>query len=181
MSHLPLWYLSNIEPVLCDEVIAECSSRDYTMASMGELAAEKDEQYRNTAIQFLPTTHWLESFLKNIAEIGNKECNWNYLISENEQIQFARYTEKQLYNWHKDTFILGLKPLDRKITVVCLLNDPSEFQGGEFKVRLYQEYVAPLQKGSVIAFPSILEHCVTPIISGVRYSATMWLNGEKFR
>jgi PKHD-type hydroxylase len=61
------------------------------------------------------------------------------------------------------------------------LNDPKEFLGGEFKVRLYQEYIAPLQKGSVVAFPSILGHCVTPVISGVRYSATMWLNGEKFR
>lgn len=181
MTHLPIWYLDNIEPTLCDEVIAECSYRSYNEASMGETSSQKDEQYRNTAIQFLPTTHWLESFLKNIAETGNKDCFWNYLISENEQIQFARYTEKQLYNWHTDTFVLGLKPLDRKITVVCLLNDPSEFQGGEFKVRLYQEYVAPLQKGSVIAFPSMLEHCVTPIISGVRYSATMWLNGEKFR
>ena len=181
MSHLPIWYLSNINSALCDEVIAECSVRDYEMASMGETSSQKDEQYRKTAIQFLSVNHWLESFLKNIAETGNKDCFWNYLISENEQIQFARYTQKHLYNWHKDTFILGLKPVDRKITVVCLLNDPSEFEGGEFKVRLYQEYVAPLKKGSVIAFPSILEHCVTPVISGARFSATMWLNGEKFR
>lgn len=181
MSHLPIWYIDNIEPALCDEIIAECSIRDYDQARMGELSTEKNDQYRNTAIQFLAKNHWLETNLKNIAEQANQKCNWNYLISEQEQIQFARYTEKQLYNWHTDFFLLGLKPTDRKISVVCLLNDPSEFQGGEFKMRLYQEYVAPLQKGSVIAFPSMLEHCVTPIISGVRYSATMWLSGDKFR
>ena len=181
MTHLPIWYLDNIEPALCDEIIAECSSNSYNDASMGETSIQQDVQYRNTSIQFLSSNHWMETFLKNIAHSGNKECNWNYLISENEQIQFARYTEKQLYNWHTDFFLLGLKPTDRKITVVCLLNDPIEFQGGEFKVRLHQEYIAPLQKGSVIAFPSMLEHCVTPIISGVRYSATMWFSGEKFK
>ena len=181
MSHLPIWYLTNIDPALCDEVVAEASTRDFNVASMGETAADLNDEYRNTAIQFLPTGHWLENSLKDNATRANQECNWNYSLSGNEQIQFAKYTEKQLYNWHTDTFLLGLKPLDRKITVVCLLNDPKEFLGGEFKVRLYQEYIAPLQKGSVVAFPSILEHCVTPVISGVRYSATMWLNGEKFR
>jgi len=181
MSHLPIWYISNVDPALCDEIIAEGSIRDFEQATMGETSSQKDEQYRSTAIQFLSKDHWLEPILKITAEVGNKECKWDYLLSENEQIQFARYTEKQLYNWHTDTFVLGLKPLDRKITIVCLLNDPSEFTGGEFKVRLYQDYVAPLQKGSVIAFPSMLEHCVTPVISGVRYSATIWINGPKFR
>lgn len=181
MTHLPIWYLSSIETALCDEVIAECSTRSYNDASMGETSSEKNEQYRNTSIQFLPANHWMETHLKNIAEIGNDECKWRYFVSDNEQIQFARYTEKQLYNWHADTFLLGLKPFDRKITVICLLNDPTEFEGGEFKIRLNQEYVAPLIKGSIIAFPSMLEHCVTPIISGTRYSATMWINGPKFR
>ena len=181
MSHLPIWYLSNINPALCDDVIAECAVRDFEMAAMGEIAGEKNSHYRNTSIQFLPTGHRLEKFLKDIAYTANQQCKWDYLLSDNEEIQFARYTEKQLYNWHTDTFLLGLKPIDRKITMVCLMNDPSEFDGGEFKVKLYQEYVAPLEKGSVIAFPSMLEHCVTPIISGVRYSATMWLSGPKFR
>jgi PKHD-type hydroxylase len=48
-------------------------------------------------------------------------------------------------------------------------------------MRLYSEYTAPLVKGSMIAFPSILEHRVTPVLSGVRYSATMWFNGPRFK
>jgi PKHD-type hydroxylase len=62
-----------------------------------------------------------------------------------------------------------------------LLNDPAEFTGGEFQIRLYSEYTAPLVKGSVIAFPSFLEHRVVPVTSGVRKSATMWLRGPRFR
>ena len=61
------------------------------------------------------------------------------------------------------------------------MNNPTEFEGGQFQVKLYQDYTAPLLKGSVIAFPSFLEHRVIPIESGVRYSATMWLNGPRFK
>lgn len=181
MSHLPIWYLDNIELALCDKVIAECSLRDYNQARMGEINSNQNDQYRNTAIQFLPINHWLEKSFKDIAQTANQTCNWNYLLEGNEQIQFARYTQNQLYNWHIDTFFLGLKTTDRKITVVCLLNDPAEFEGGEFKIRLGQEYIAPLHKGSIIAFPSMLEHCVTPVVTGARYSATMWISGPKFK
>ena len=70
---------------------------------------------------------------------------------------------------------------DRKITVICLMNDPSEFEGGELQIRLYGDFTPELKKGSLIAFPSVLEHRVTPVTKGVRYSATMWLSGPRFR
>ena len=65
MTHLPIWYLSNVDTALCDEVIAECSTRSYNDASMGETSSQKDEQFRNTSIQFLPANHWMETHLKN--------------------------------------------------------------------------------------------------------------------
>ena len=65
MKHLPVWYLSDINSILCDELIAECSALSYNDASMGELSNEKDTQYRNTSIQFLPSNHWMEKLLKD--------------------------------------------------------------------------------------------------------------------
>jgi PKHD-type hydroxylase len=62
------------------------------------------------------------------------------------------------------------------------MNDTSEFEGGDLQLRFGgQEYTAPLAKGSVIAFPSFIEHRVTPVILGLRYTATMWVNGAEFR
>jgi PKHD-type hydroxylase len=112
---------------------------------------------------------------------GNRACQWEFHVTDNENIQFAEYGPEQHYHWHVDVFPLSGLPLDRKLTVVCLLNDPAEFTGGEFQIRLYSEYTAPLVKGSVIAFPSFLEHRVVPVTSGVRKSATMWLRGPRFR
>jgi PKHD-type hydroxylase len=64
---------------------------------------------------------------------------------------------------------------------VALLNDTSEWEGGELQLRLYDEYKVPLEKGTVVAFPSILEHRVTPVLKGFRYTATIWFNGPRFR
>jgi len=80
-----------------------------------------------------------------------------------------------------DNFPLQGLDLDRKITVVCLLSELTEFSAGELQIRLYSDYSAPLVKGSVIAFPSILQHRVTPVTFGLRKTATMWLSGPKFR
>lgn len=181
MSHLPIWYMGTVPADICDKAVEEFSSlpsRDATMGSDGEV---QNHTYRNTTVYFADSNHWLETYLKNTAFEGNQACKWDFYVSDNENIQFAEYGPEQHYNWHVDVFPLSGLPLDRKLTVVCLLNDPAEFTGGEFQIRLYSEYTAPLVKGSVIAFPSFLEHRVVPVTSGVRKSATMWLRGPRFR
>lgn len=152
---------------------------DMKDATMGVEGEQLNPSTRRTKVHFAEAGHWLEDVFHQIAHVANQECKWDYEITGAERIQFAQYDIGHHYNWHTDTFTLSGKPEDRKITVVCLLND--EFTGGDFEVRLYQDYKAPLQKGSVIAFPSVLEHRVLPVTKGVRYSATMWFNGPRFR
>jgi PKHD-type hydroxylase len=78
--------------------------------------------------------------------------------------------------------VLSEQPIDRKITVVCLLNNIQEFRGGEFEMKFKSELYCPaLKKGSVIAFPSFISHRVAPVMQGARYTATLWLTGPKFR
>lgn len=181
MSHLPIWYLSNISHEVCDKLVSEFSLLPSRDATIGVDGAQLLHSVRDTTVRFVPKDHSFEGTLKGVALEGNTVCKWDYHVTSNAAIQFAEYGVNQHYHWHADTFTLAGGPTERKLTVVCLLNDPSEFEGGNFEVRLYNDYLAPLTKGSVIAFPSILEHRVTPILSGVRYSATMWLSGPRFR
>ena len=181
MSHLPIWYMGSVPEDICDKAVEDFSSlpgKDATMGSQGET---QDVIHRNTTVQFAGPNHWFDNYLVQTAFAGNKTCGWEFHVTDNENIQFAEYGPEQHYHWHVDVFPLSGLPLDRKLTVVCLLNDPAEFTGGEFQIRLYSEYTAPLVKGSVIAFPSFLEHRVVPVTSGVRKSATMWLRGPRFR
>ena len=179
MAHLPLWYTAELDHDTCNQVIAELSGIEVRDATMGVDGTDKDISTRNTNVRFGGSDYWLGDRFEQFALEANKVCKWDYHITGRENVQFAEYGPEQHYAWHTDTFTLSGKPIERKISVVCLLND--EFEGGEFEVRLYNTYPAPLKKGTMIAFPSILEHRVVPVTSGIRYSATVWFNGPRFR
>ena len=65
----------------------------------------------------------------------------------------------------------------QEVSTVCLLNDPSEFEGGEFE--LEGGRVISMKQGSVISFPSFLRHRVRPVTKGNRVTAVCWTLGEK--
>lgn len=180
-SHLPIWYLGKLDLSICEQAKAELMQMPTQDASMGINGEVKQESQRKTELVFAPFDFWLSKHFESYAAEANSHCGWNYDIPSREAIQFARYGVGHHYDWHVDFFPLSGKDTDRKVTVVCLLNDPAEFDGGDFQIRLYSEYNVPLEKGSVVAFPSILEHRVTLVTRGVRYSATMWFHGPRFR
>ena len=179
MTHLPLWYLGQLGNEMCDQIVQDLLPTDSKGATIGIDGQETNVVTRKTTVRFANAGYWLEGIYERFANEANKNCNWQYHITGSECVQFAQYDEGHHYTWHTDTFALSGKPEDRKVTIVALLND--EFQGGDFEIRLYKDYKVPLKKGSMVAFPSILEHRVTPITQGTRYSATMWLNGPRFR
>ena len=180
MSHLPLWYLGKVDSDTCNQIIAEMSGiEEVKEASMGLDGAKKNKMTRDTKVRFGKPDYWLNYQFDNFAMEANKVCKWEYHITASEAIQFAEYGPEQHYAWHTDTFALAGTPTDRKITIVCLLND--EFEGGQFQIRLNEDHTVPLEKGTIVAFPSILEHRVIPVTSGIRYSATMWFSGPRFR
>lgn len=71
----------------------------------------------------------------------------------------------------------------RKISVSVLLNDPSEFEGGEldFFDGRERQPLAQCKAGDGVAFPSFAFHRVRPVTRGVRYSVVAWLRGPRFR
>ena len=182
MAHLPIWYLGQVPDEEGTKAFKEFKLIPPKNATMGVEGETLDTSNRNTTVRFAEKDNW---FGQNMFQYGMKaslECKWNFHLTDFEAVQFAEYGVGQHYNWHIDTFMLAGRGYDRKVTVVCLLNDPSEFEGGQFKMRFNrQEYVVPLVKNTAIAFPSFIEHCVTPVTSGVRYTATMWVNGPEFK
>lgn len=180
-NHLPIWYIKNIDGNMCDKALNEFSAYGKHEASMGIDGGVKNEQQRKTQLAFAPFDHWLSEIMAKFAHEANEQCRWGYFVNSKERIQYAEYSEGQHYGWHVDVFPLSGAETDRKISVVCLLNDPSEWEGGDFEIRLYSTYYPKLKKGDMIAFPSILEHRVTPAKNGTRKSATLWLSGPRFR
>jgi PKHD-type hydroxylase len=71
----------------------------------------------------------------------------------------------------------------RKLSLSLLLSEPEEdFVGGEFFIHLSgNPSLHVLKKGQMIVFPSFMLHGVKPVLSGVRKSIVIWVEGPKFK
>ena len=136
---------------------------------------------------------WIEdlSFCKYFFDIGqkvNEDCKWNFDIKGIEPIQYGIYSDGGKYDWHVDQ---GSKLLIggsiRKISMTLFMNNPDEYEGGEFDLELSHPERKPryqtfkLKKGSAIFFQSDVWHRVRPVSSGMRKSLVAWYSGPPFR
>ena len=124
-------------------------------------------------------------------DIHNLLCS--YVLSSNEQlnvqvsnkceIQFTQYNSEDegFYGCHHDVNWENPDPYDRKISISILLSDPSEFDGGELRFNEVTNDGIEWQKGSVLCFPSFLQHSVSPVTRGTRKSLVAWFSGPRWR
>ena len=103
--------------------------------------------------------------------------------------QYAEYEGSEIgkYDAHTDLIFGENKPeymIDtRKLSLSLLLSEPEEdFVGGEFFIHLSgNPSLHALKKGQMIVFPSYMLHGVKPVLSGVRKSIVIWVEGPKFK
>jgi PKHD-type hydroxylase len=181
MSHLPIWYMGQVPTDVCDAAVREFLEIEPQSATMGSNGEHQDTSHRDTVLRFAPDDHWFGGVMYQHGLASNQAKGWDYDITGHENVQFGSYGPNGHYGWHMDTFILSGQPLERKVSVICLMSDPEEYEGGDFEIQLYQNYKVDMKKGQLIAFPSMLQHRVLPIISGTRTSAVIWLNGPRMR
>jgi len=127
---------------------------------------------------------------------ANEVAGWNFDITAVESMQITKYKPGSFYGWHKDgpsdclskynlpdkKFIHGKV---RKLSMTILLN--GNYQGGEFQFAHYNKLDNKVETpdfknaGSVIVFPSFIEHQVAPVTKGTRYSLVAWFVGPPFK
>lgn len=115
-------------------------------------------------------------------------CNQNYFkfdltgCYEPGQLTLYRGSDQEHYSWHADAgFQQNITP--RKLSMSLLLNDVSDFEGGELLVKTTDDDPITLEqkKGRAWFFPSYTLHKVTPVTKGVRKSLVLWIGGPAFR
>ena len=157
---------------------------------------------------------WIYKSILPFVGKANEELQWNFQFEEAESAQFTTYYPGQFYSWHQDSLRSLPKTRKRSLTLSLkdggptdtsespdghpsvfkifrpLLNDPSEYEGGQlqFDCRNKEdpednkiETVAENRQGSLIVFPSFVFHRVLPVTKGVRYSLVMWMKGDQWR
>lgn len=131
---------------------------------------------------------WIFDRLLHMIELTN-DMFFQYDLIGFEKYQYTVYNPSDYYDYHVDTMfgsheINKETYLTRKLSLSILLNDPAEFEGGNFELcygRLDEALSFRLEKGTAIFFPSYMLHRVAPITSGTRKSLVVWALGPKFK
>lgn len=174
------WYWEKgLSENLCDLAVSEMNDMDKKEAKIGNDDGGIDKNIRISKCVFPDENYWLEGILLNYALYANINAGWNYSVDMSEKIQLTEYTETGHYDWHEDwnPYVYPGFPV-RKLSIVCMLSDPSDFEGGQLEFKPCYGGVIPLKKGSVVVFPSHVSHRVTPVTSGIRRTAVSWIKGK---
>ena len=165
----------------CETIIRIGTHRELQKASTyGPVQSDKN---RNSYVNFLfpnELTNWMFGRLAAVInEVNNQYFGFDLQTME-QGLQFTKYTAPaEHYDWHVDR---GFMTGTRKLSVSVLLNDPSEYKGGELQFRFGREPdKAPQEQGLGIFFPSYTLHRVTPVTKGTRYSLVAWISGPPFK
>jgi len=168
---------------LCDSLIAEGLWLPLENATI-DTERNVNENIRKNKVGWFELNTLIDNLLLNYVLRTNLYNEWNFQITDREKPQFTVYEKDAFYTWHRDSNVT--RPLERKISVTVQLSDPSTYEGGEFKIQDYwgekelSIYPQAALRGTIIIFPSILKHIVTPVTEGTRYSIVQWYSGPDF-
>lgn len=143
-----------------------------------------NEQARNSDVSFInpdENSEWLYEKMADLIGRANYDL-FMYDIDRIEPFQYTVYKPGQFYDWHFDSF-QHYESLERKISGVLFLSDPSEYEGGELEVITNgspdrSELIKPY-KGELVFFDSHFCHKVHPVTSGVRKTLVFWVLGKR--
>ena len=172
-------------PEQCDDLIRIGRSLPPEQSQIGDAKIQShDTKIRKSAITFIPPKpeykFLYDRLLFDIHKINRDHFNFDN-IGMVEAPQYSEYFKDGHYSWHPDSEMNGVNnAVIRKISMTLLLNDPSEYEGGDFEI-LEQGKKIPLKRGDAVFFASFLIHRVTPVTKGVRQSLVQWFTGTPFR
>jgi len=176
LSNYWLWEEA-ISQELCNLLLKERLTFEEKPAAIGDGIGIEDKTIRNSGICWAPANHWIEGILYNHGLYACESTGWGFQLGRPEPVQLTAYDKEGFYGWHEDWAPLVISSVVRKVSVILLLSDPKDFEGGEFQFANNQN--VSMKMGSILAFPSFLQHQVTPVTSGKRYSAVCWINGPR--
>lgn len=142
------------------------------------------EKARDSDVFFInhdENTDWLYQKLSQIIGIANKD-HFLYDVNDFGPVQYTKYKVDGHYTWHWDVFF-GFQLAQRKISVVVMLNDPDDYEGGDFQIctngNLDEiQNIRPL-KGDALFFASWMPHRVAPVTAGERNTLVTWVTGPR--
>ena len=188
MNPLPVIMPSAFPDAFCDDVIKLASHLPEldAMTSGADAKGEVNRSHRRSKARWiLPNadSQFMFSALDQLFRDLNRDC-FGFDIDFIPEIQFTEYdaSYEGKFDWHIDNVTSG-KCYSRKLSMTIQLSPSTSYEGGDLLFRgeaqIPVEEIRP--RGTVVVFPSFLEHCVTPVTQGTRLSLVAWIEGPNFR
>jgi hypothetical protein len=168
-----MYYQQAMPKGFCDYIL---DSIDWSVAESGTIfkdtGDELKENLRRASIVSQDLMSPMGSVCKNYLVDGNVNGQWAGSICDFDIVQIIKYGVNGHYTWHNDV-LPARDGIVRGVSLVMLLNDPSEFDGGLLQIKDKSDNLLKHQ-GDIVVFDSKADHRVTPVTRGVRYTAVCW-------
>ena len=179
------WRFDNaIDSKTCNKIIKLADKKWEKATTKGKRA----QKVRKTNISWT-TEQWLFDLVFNYMRSANEQSGWNFEVDAAEEMQIGKYSKGCFYDYHQDGDGVTVYDMPennwlnnktRKLSMSILLNE--DYEGGDFKFYGAKETVLKEKaKGTVLVFPSYMQHCVEEVTKGNRYSLVAWFLGPKFK
>lgn len=125
-----------------------------------------DRRYNSQPINYSEDTKWI---FEKISEFFQEETKLKITTVKNK-IHFHKFVAGDWFGKHNDA-------IDNRVYAVgVLLNE--NFEGGDFKLYNPNEYTLNKTVGNAYIFEVNIDHEITPILSGERYSLLWFLQKD---
>ena len=172
-----------LDPPACAQAIRMVQGHAPAQGRVGSGDAWRAE-IRRSQIWFFrpePATAFLFDLLAQAVQHLNEGYRFE-LTDFASGCQIARYQADDAghYDWHMD---LGTGEMSRrKLSVSVQLSAPADYDGGDLQFHVPGLDASRMrQQGTLVAFPSYLEHRVAPVTRGERWSLVAWIEGPPYR
>ena len=174
---------NTLTPAECAYIITEC----VPFLEKGNFAKPKNffslgnifpSLVRNSKVSWVYPESNLSFLMQKVINILLQEIEEYFYIpcKTIENIQFTQYEFLNHYSYHMDSGPEEI-PAKRLLSATVELTNPSEYWGGQLKIKIGNEGMnAPKEQGNLTIFPSCLQHKVTPVFKGTRYSLVIWVH-----
>jgi PKHD-type hydroxylase len=177
---------SALTDVECDAIIARAANYAEAEATVGfSDSLRSDLNHRTSTIRWLQPGRETDIVARIMSFVqASNRTNFGVEIDAPFDIQFTEYraTNQGHYDWHQDVWLESPRPYARKLSVVVQLSSPDDYEGGQFEFFGIQSPTATFAaRGSLLVFPSFLQHRVLPVTKGLRRSLVTWVEGPNWR
>jgi len=132
---------------------------------------------RKSNVVFYPYYQKIPFILEKISSLLDENITIKGfdLDYKNSSFQFTEYKNGDFFVWHKDVTGKEVTQHERYCSLVIQLND--EYEEGDLELKLSDGSIMKVEKGigNTIIFLSDIEHRVTVVKNGYRYTLVNWV------